>query len=252
MIRIAIVCTAFCCAIPSLVVDAQEAEKAKAKVLVKAKTTLTPAMQNALQYWAPPSQLVGIDEVMRNLKLDANQDKAVKKAIADHPDAAGAVPAKIADRKKHQEATQKLNDALKTALGDKMKRLDQIAAQGAGLPAYFTPARSKDLGLSAEQLAKSKELVDASLKEMQDKALKDGRKLTVVTMRLPENRTAFIDIATPKLLTLLSNEQNKKFLNIIGDPLQPEALLKVRTGTAGPPGLEVKVLPIKKLPGGKN
>lgn len=188
----------------------------------------------ALTYWPPTSQLIGIDEVLRELKLDDKQQDTLKKAQKAYQDAMLFQPGmNINDRlKKQQEAVNKLEEAIKDTLKDKTKRLDQIAAQGAGLHAYFTPARRQQLELTDEQLTKGKAIIDATYKELYDNAMKGGLKTSpAVFARSPENRGNFINQSTIKLLELLTKEQNKRWLDIVGDPLQPEVLLKVRTGT---------------------
>ncbi|MBI1831603.1 MAG: tetratricopeptide repeat protein [Planctomycetes bacterium] len=189
----------------------------------------------ALTYWAPATQLAGIDEVVRDLKLDAKQQDKLVKAAKDFQDANAAnAVGPIADRlKKQQEAAQKFEETVKTTLGDKTKRLEQIAAQGAGLQAFFTPARRQQLELTDEQVAKGREIIDAVYKEMIGK---DVPKLTAAAARSPQNRTRFVEKSTIKLLELLTKDQNKRWLDIVGDPLQPEVLLKVRTGTSSPFG----------------
>jgi tetratricopeptide (TPR) repeat protein len=192
-----------------------------------------------LVYFAPTNQMLAIEEIVKDLKLDAKQQEAVRKALADFQDAIKAPPP--AGKKgfggfnaNEQQALLKFNAAIAPVLGEKMKRLDQIAAQGAGLPAFFTPARQEKLGLTEDQLAKGRDITAAAYKDILDKAAKDGGRLSLVGPKGAELRTAYVDKATIDLLQLLTKEQNKRWLEIVGEPLQPDVLLKVRTGSTSP------------------
>lgn len=199
----------------------------------KGKSSKSPAPAS-YTYWAPTNQLVAIDEILRDLKLDAKQQDAVRKAQAEYHDAVtvGKKGTFAETLQKQQEAIQKLDEILKKTLGNKTKRLDQIAAQGAGLPAYFTPAKAQELQLTDDQLDKGRDIMTAAYRDLLEKANKDGVRLTVAGAKGAENRTAYVDKATIELLQLLTKDQNKRWLDIVGDPVQPEVLVKVRTGSA--------------------
>lgn len=205
-----------------------------AQPAAKGKGGFKSPVLSALTYSADPFPLIAHDEIVKDLKLDAKQKDALRKALAEYhevvPSAPGAGKKGVVTAAKRQEAAKKLETAVRATLGDKVKRLEQISIQGAGLAAFFNGARGNDqLKLSEEQIAKGKEILEASYKEL---VQKNGGRMTLAGAKGAEKRSAFADVATPKLLGLLSNDQNKRWLELAGDPVQPEVLLKVRTSVA--------------------
>lgn len=189
---------------------------------------------STLVYWPTPGQLIAQDEIARDLKLTADQQESIRKAQADYQQALAANPpggqnfAEVSQ--KRQEATRKLDDTVRAALGDKAKRLDQIAAQSAGLAAFVTRVELRQqLGITEEQLAKGRGILDAAYKEMTGAGNDRTRGVNIWGARGAENRAAFADKTTPKLLELLIDEQKKKWQTAIGELVPPATLAKVRT-----------------------
>jgi tetratricopeptide (TPR) repeat protein len=190
---------------------------------------------SSLIFWASPSQLLAQEEILRDLQLSTAQQEAVRKILAEYRQATTSPRERDRDRdsnfaetfRRRQEAAQKRDESLRTALGDKGKRLEQIAAQGAGLAAFVTRAELRQqLQITDEQLAKAKEILTAVYQEMTPAS--GTRRPGAFGTRGAEQRATFVEKSTPKLLALLTEEQKKRWQEIQGEALPAAVLAKVR------------------------
>jgi len=193
------------------------------------------ATYSSLIYWAPTSQLVAQEDILRDLKLTADQQESVRKAQAEYQQVIAANPLgnrqnSIEVLQKQQEAARKRDDAIRAALGDKAKRLDQIAAQSAGLAAFVTRVELRQqLRITDEQLAKGREILDAAYKEMSGAGPDRSQRAATAGARGAETRTVFVEKTTPKLLELLTDEQKKRWQDTVGEAVPAAILVKART-----------------------
>jgi len=179
-----------------------------------------------LAVWYSPATLLTHDEIVRDLKLTADQQESIGKAYAEHQQTVAAFPQRTPQNteevsRKRTEANQKLDAAVRQALGDKAQRIVQIAAQSAGLANAFVTRpdpRGPRLALTPAQLAKGREILEAVSKEMTPGDVS------------AKSRTTFVDKTTLKLLELLTDEQKKLWQEATGEPVPAEVLATVRGG----------------------
>ncbi|HUQ70878.1 MAG TPA: hypothetical protein VM165_15215 [Planctomycetaceae bacterium] len=196
-----------------------------------------PAAYSALAYWAPISEMVTQGDILSDLKLTADQLEVVRKAQAEHQQTIAENPLVGGQDfpeqvRKLREAAQTRDEAIRTALGDKARRLEQIAAQSAGLAAFVTrPDLREQLAITDEQLAKGTAILDATYQEMLAAA---GTVRVAFVGPGPSgaaSRTTFVEKTTPKLLELLTDEQKQRWQDAIGEPVPAATLVQVRTST---------------------
>lgn len=181
---------------------------------------------DSLARWDSPANLLTHDEIARYLKLTADEQESIGKAYAQHQQTTAAFPPRTPQNteevsRKRTEANMKLNDAVRQALGDKAKRIDQITAQSVGLAQSFVTrpnSRGPRLALTNAQVAKGREILEAAYKEMPSGDFS------------AKSRTTFVDKTTPKLLELLTDEQKKLWQEATGEPAPAEILAIVRGG----------------------
>ena len=113
---------------------------------------------DSLAIWFMPDQLLTHDEIVRDLKLTANQQESIRTIWKQYYQAVAAIPKRTPQNskevsKKFREAASKRFASILKLLGDKAKRLDQISAQSAGPAAAFVTRpnrRAPRLELTAE------------------------------------------------------------------------------------------------------
>lgn len=179
----------------------------------------------SLAFWYTADQLITHEEVIEELKLTADQRESIRQAQAEYEQARAAIDQGTARSsteyaRKIVETSNKRIAAIRAALGDKTARLDQIAAQSAGLAHLFVTRpnlRAPELGLTRQQVANGQFLLRAVYNDM-------GPSVSA------ERRALFVDRTTPKLLELLTDEQKRRWQEAIGEPAPAALIAKVRSG----------------------
>jgi hypothetical protein len=99
---------------------------------------------------------------------------------------------------------------------EQFKRIKQIQVQGAGLDAFLQPAVQKELKLTDEQ----KDKVKAAAKEYRKASdeIQNGNNATAARKKL----TGLRDETLKKLVALLTEEQQKTWKEMTGEPFQLE------------------------------
>jgi serine/threonine protein kinase len=199
----------------------------RVKVSLRPKPPTAPAPRTgdywygSLAFWFTADQLVTHDEIVRELKLTAGEQEAIRAAWETSKSSAAAAESPIS-------AINKRIAAIREAVGDKARRLDQIAAQSAGLATLFLERpnrRAPQLGITAEQLAQGRQILDAIYLEMLRGDISAAA------------RTAFVEKSTPKLLELLTDEQKSRWQEALGEPVSVELLAIVRGGPKRAPAV---------------
>jgi serine/threonine protein kinase len=196
----------------------------------------------SLAFWYTADQLITHNEIVRELKLTADQQESIRRAQAKYQEDRAAIPQRTAQNSEDVwrmavEAANKRIAAIREALGDKAVRLDQIAAQSAGLAHLFVTRpnlRAPHIGITPDQLAKGREILDSVYQEMPSGDISS------------KIRRAFVDKSTPELLELLTDEQKQLWQDALGELVHTEILAIVRGGPRQ--GMESLAAPAPSAP----
>jgi hypothetical protein len=173
-----------------------------------------------------PAQLLTIEVVQKDLKLDQDQIDKVKKVAADMGEKMRSEMSGLRDlspeerREKMQEVGKKMTEDTMKALADVLKpeqmdRLKQIQLQRRGPQAFTDAEVQKSLNLTDEQKEKIKTINEDLTKEMGD--LRGGGR---GNPQAGEKMAAVRKEATDKIMAVLTDPQKETWKTMTGKPIE--------------------------------
>jgi hypothetical protein len=184
-----------------------------------------PSFSGKEPKWPEMEMLLKDRRVAREIKLTGNQEMVARRALFEPLGKFTQELNKLRGLKleefqaRSREARLVYNEEEREVVGkvlkpEQFKRIKQIQVQGAGLDAFLQPVVQKELTLTTEQ----KEKVKAAAKEFRQASdeIQNGNNATSARKKL----AALRDETMKKLVALLTEEQQKTWKEMTGEPFQ--------------------------------
>jgi len=194
-------------------------------VLVAAGRADEPSFSGKEPKWPEMEMLLKDRQVAKEIKLTGAQELAARRALFEPLGKFTQALNKLQDLKleefqaRSREARLVYNEEEREVVGKvlrpaQFKRIKQIQVQGAGLDAFLQPAVQKELKLSTEQKDKVKDAARAYRKASEE--IEKGTDADAVRKK----RAALREETMKNLVALLTEEQQKKWKDMTGEPFQ--------------------------------
>ena len=194
-------------------------------VLVAAGRADEPSFSGKEPKWPEMEMLLKDRQVAKEIKLTGAQELAARRALFEPLGKFTQALNKLQDLKleefqaRSREARMVYNEEEREVVGKvlrpaQFKRIKQIQVQGAELDAFLQPAVQKELKLSTEQKDKVKDAARAYRKASEE--IEKGTDADAVRKK----RAALREETMKNLVALLTEEQQKKWKDMTGEPFQ--------------------------------
>ena len=174
-----------------------------------------------------PVGLLGNPSVQKELKLDESQISKATDLATETGEKMRGLRDQLSDLQgqermaKQQELSKPINEAaMKTASAflkpEQVKRLHEIEIQQRGATALSDPMIAKKLGVTEEQKAKVKTILDEQQADMQELRQSAGNDFQAIMPKMQALRKE----TNTKVMALMSEDQKKTWKELTGEPFE--------------------------------